>query len=68
MISKGERKFAFVFGLLLIGVGVYALLFGQTSAAWRLGGGAVLILLGGNFLHTSWRGKPSWLSRLGPIP
>jgi hypothetical protein len=44
------------------------LLFGQMSEIWRVGGGAVLVLLGGNMLHSSWRGKPSWLSRIGPLP
>lgn len=68
MIGKGERLFAFVFGLFLVGVGAYALLFGQTSAVWRLVGGAVLVLLGGNLLQSSWRGRPSWLARLGPLP
>lgn len=68
MIGKGERLFAFVFSLFLVGVGSYALLFGQTSEAWRVGGGAALILLGGNMLVCSWRGKPSWISRIGPLP
>ncbi len=68
MIGRGERMFEFVFGLLLVGSGSYALLYGETSAAWRFGGGAVLVLLGGNLLQSSWRGKPSWLSRLGPLP
>jgi cytochrome c biogenesis protein CcdA len=68
MIGKGERLFAFVFGLFLVGVGLYALLFSQTSMAWRVGGGAALILLGGNMLQSSWKGKPSWLSRIGPLP
>jgi len=68
MIGKGERLFVFAFGLFLVGVGSYALLFGQTSETWRVGGGAVLVLLGGNMLQSSWRGKPSWLSRIGPLP
>jgi hypothetical protein len=68
MISKGERMIWFVFGLLLVGIGFYVLLYGETSAARRFGGAAVLVLLGGNSLHSSWRGKPSWLSRLGPLP
>ena len=68
MIGKGERLFALAFGLFLVGVGSYALLFGQMSEIWRVGGGAVLVLLGGNMLHSSWRAKPSWLSRIGPLP
>lgn len=68
MIGKGERLFAWVFGLLLVGTGVYAWLFSQTDALWRFGGGAALVLLGGNLLQSAWQGKPSWLSRLGPLP
>ena len=68
MIGKGERLFAIVFGRFLVGVGTYTLLFGQTSTAWRVVGGAALTLLGGNMLHSSWRGKPSWISRIGPLP
>ncbi len=68
MIGKGERLFGFAFGLFLVGVGSYALLFGQTSETWQVGGGVVLVLLGGNMLQSSWRGKPSWLSRIGPLP
>lgn len=68
MIGKGERLLALVLGLLLVGAGMYAWLFGQTDAVWRLGGGAVLVLLGGNLLQAAWRGKPSWLSHLGPLP
>jgi len=68
MTGKGERYLAFAFGLFLVGVGVYALLFSEASDAWRFGGGATLILLGGNALQASWRGKPSWLSRIGPLP
>lgn len=68
MTGKGERLFGFAFGLFLVGVGFYALLFGQASPAWRIGGGAVLVLLGGNMIQSSWRDKPSWLSRIGPLP
>lgn len=68
MINKGERIFTFVFGIFLVGVGVYALLFAQTDAIWRFGGGGVLILLGSNMLLSAWQNQPSWLSRLGPLP
>ena len=66
--GKGERYFSFAFGLFLVGVGVYALLFSHASDAWRSGGGPALILLGGNMLLSAWRGRPSWLSRIGPLP
>jgi len=68
MMGQGERLFACVLGVLLVGVGGYALLFGYTDAVWRYGGGGVLIVLGGNLLQAAWRGKPSWLSHLGPLP
>ena len=68
MIGKGERLCALVFGLFLVGVGAYALLFGPVSAVWRLVGGAVLMLWGRNLIQASWRGRPSWLARLGPLP
>lgn len=68
MTGNGERYFAIAFGLFLVGVGVYALLFSEASDVWRFGGGAALILLGGNALQASWRGRRSWLSRIGPLP
>jgi hypothetical protein len=68
MIGKGERLFALAFGLFLVGVGCYALLFSEASDVWRFGGGAALILLGGNAIQASWRGRRSWLSRIGPLP
>lgn len=68
MMKSGERMFACAFGLFLVGVGLYALLLGQANLAWRIVGGAALILLGGNMLQSSWRGRPSWLSRVGPLP
>jgi small neutral amino acid transporter SnatA (MarC family) len=67
-MSKAERTFSVIFGLFLVGVGIYALLFGQTPAPWRIGGGMVLALFGGNMLYAAYRCKPSWLSRIGPLP
>ncbi len=63
-----ERAFLAVFGALLFGVGVYVLLFSHAPTPWRIGGGVVLALFGGNMLYASYCGKPSWLSRIGPLP
>lgn len=57
-----------LFGLFLVGVGVFVLLRAPTSAAIRVSGGLVLVLLGGNMVLSSYLGKESWLSRLGPLP
>ncbi|RPI70239.1 MAG: hypothetical protein EHM38_03875 [Geobacteraceae bacterium] len=67
-MSKVERAFSAVFGLFILGVGVYALLLNQAPTPWRIGGGMVMALLGGNMLLASYRGKPSWLSWIGPLP
>lgn len=67
-MKKGERVFSAVFGLLLMGIGVYALILGESPAAWRFIGGAVMVILGGNMLYASYTGKPSWISRVGPLP
>jgi small neutral amino acid transporter SnatA (MarC family) len=55
-------------GLFLAGTGFYALLCSQAPALWRIGGGLVLVMLGGNMLYATYSGKPSWLSRIGPLP
>lgn len=67
-MSKGERIFSAVFGMFLLAIGIIA--FGQDhlTAAWRFSGGLLLALLGGNSIFAAYRGKASWLSRLGPLP
>jgi Zn-dependent protease len=67
-MSRGERTFSVVFGILLLGVGVFALGLDHESPMWRFGGGLLLVLLGGNSLFAAYRNRPSWLSRLGPLP
>lgn len=60
--------FSAVFGSLLLGVGVFALGQDNPSPMWRFGGGLLLVLVGGNSLFAAYRSRPSWLSRLGPLP
>ena len=67
-MGKGERTFSAVFGLFLLSIGLYVLMLGETPAAWRFIGGAVMAMLGGNMLYASYTGKPSWLSKVGPLP
>ena len=67
-MSRGERIFSAVFGILLIGVGILALGQDHQPAVWRFGGALLLALLGGNSLFAAYRSRPSWLSRLGPLP
>jgi uncharacterized membrane protein HdeD (DUF308 family) len=67
-LKKIGRIFSAVLGVILLGAGIIALGQDHLTLAWRLGGGFVLILLGGNSLFAAFRGKESWLSRLGPLP
>jgi uncharacterized membrane protein HdeD (DUF308 family) len=65
---KRYRLLTVAFGLLLIGVGVYALIFADTSIVVRLVGGSALVLAGYNMVSSACRAKESWLSKLGPLP
>ena len=56
------------FGLFLVTVGLYALLFVAPLTALRVIAGVVLVVLGCNMLAAAYRAKESWLSRLGPLP
>jgi hypothetical protein len=67
-MSNAERILSAVFGALLLIVGIFALFQDHLSSAWRLGGSFCLALLGSNSLWAAYRGKASWLSRLGPLP
>lgn len=67
-MSKVERAFSVVFGLFLLGVGAYAIGFGSAPLIWRIAGGALLAVLGGNMVYAGWRARRSWLSRVGPLP
>jgi hypothetical protein len=63
-----ERLLSVVFGLCLLGVSVHLLVLGEASLGWRLGGGAGLAALGGNLVYAAWRGRRSWLARIGQLP
>jgi len=65
---KTYRMATVALGLFLVGVGVFVLLRSTTGTALRVTGGLVLVVLGGNMVLSSYRGKESWLSRLGPLP
>jgi hypothetical protein len=67
-MSGGERLFSVVFGLLLLGIGGYALMQDHLPALWRFGGGILIGLCGIDMVHAACRSRPSWLSRLGPLP
>lgn len=67
-MKNGERAFSAAFGLFLLAIGAYVLVLGESPAAWRFIGGAVMAVLGGNMLYASITGKPSWLSGVGPLP
>lgn len=67
-MNKAERVVSAVFGIFLAGVGAYAILFSEAQLQWAVSVGIVLALLGGNLVYSSIRCKPSWLSRVGPLP
>ena len=67
-MSKLGRIFSAVVGAFLFCLGIFALGQDHLSFAWRVGGGSLLTLLGVNSLLAAYRGKESWLSRLGPLP
>lgn len=56
------------FGVLLAGIGLYALVFASPLTLLRLAAGATLLLLGGNMVIAACKARESWLSRIGPLP
>jgi uncharacterized membrane protein HdeD (DUF308 family) len=65
---KLYRLFSSVFGLFLVGVGVYVLLLPAPKTILQMAAGLVLVLLGLNLFVSALRAKESWLSRIGPLP
>lgn len=58
-----------VFGLFLLGLGLYVLVSEQlVSGVLHYGFSLVLLVLGGNALYSAWQGKDAWLIKIGPLP
>ena len=67
--SRGSyRVVTGIFGLFLAGVGIYAAFFGVVDPVFRLGGGLLFVLIGGNAVWSAIQSKESWLSKIGPMP
>lgn len=67
---RGNRTYRIagaVLGLLFVASGLY-LVFSPPQDALRLTGAIALVALGADQLLASWRGRASWLSRIGPLP
>jgi hypothetical protein len=67
-MGSGEKVFVGIFGLFLIGLGLYVLLFGEVSALWRYVGGLAILTIGINAVHGAISDKRPWISRIGPLP
>jgi hypothetical protein len=67
-MGTGEKVFVGIFGLFLIGLGLYVLLFGEVSALWRYVGGLAILAIGINAVYGAISDKRPWISRIGPLP
>lgn len=67
-MENGERVFVALFGLLLLGLGSYVLLFAELAEVWRYVGGLSFAALGVNAIHGAAIGRRPWISRIGPLP
>jgi hypothetical protein len=67
-MGSGERWFVALFGLFLLGLGLYVVLLDDTDPAWRFLGGLVLIALGANAAFGAVTNRRPWISRIGPLP
>jgi len=59
------RKADIVFGIFFVALGAAIAIVGDR---WAYIVAAVLILLGVQAAVSGWRGRRSWLSRIGPLP
>lgn len=66
--GRTYRLITAAFGLLLIGVGCYALFLADTAGVIRFAGGTAFVAVGGNMVWSAVAARESWLSRLGPLP
>ena len=62
------RVLSAIFGLFLIGVGIFTVVFGVVVPLYRISLGVLIAVLGAQALWSAIRSKPSWLSQLGPFP
>jgi uncharacterized membrane protein len=67
-VGKSQRLLLAGLGALLVGVGIYALLAPAAPGLWRQVAALGFVALGVNAGYCAWRAKPSWLSRIGPLP
>lgn len=63
-----ERLFVGTFGVLLSGLGIYVLVFGQLAPAWRFLAGIALCAFGRNAIPGALSGKRPWLSVMAQEP
>ena len=66
--GKVYRIFSAAFGLLLVCIGLYALVFSDVTSVWRYVVGVALVLLGGNSIYSAFHAAESWISKIGPTP
>ena len=66
--GKMYRLLTATLGILLAGIGLYALFLAETSLVVRLFGGLACVLAGSNMISSACKAKESWLSKLGPLP
>jgi uncharacterized membrane protein HdeD (DUF308 family) len=62
------RLLSGIFGVFLVCVGLYVLLFAGPLTALSLIAGVALVALGGNLTISAVGARESWLSRIGPLP
>lgn len=66
--GRKYRIFSFVFGLVLLGVGVFALFFAVVDGWLRYLAALGFIAAGANLMWAARKGRESWLSKIGPLP
>ena len=67
-VKPAYRLLSGLFGVFLMGVGGYALLFADPLTALHFALGAGMVLFGSNMLLSACTAKESWLSGIGPLP
>lgn len=67
-MKSGEKVFAIVFGALLLGTGIHALLFAVVDPVWGYPGGVLLAVLGGNAIYGGLADRRPWIFQIGPLP